>query len=111
MVSFYVGLLFFLQQLTINSNFMDLACHVSFQVFILKNLFSIVFTHFITNSISFLCLVVVVVVTTPSCQMVVDFISSTTQVNVFSMKLKLCCEVAKTPFIFFSYVWLFSSSC
>jgi hypothetical protein len=46
----------------------------------------------------------------PSCQMTIDFISSTTRVNVFSMILKFCCKVAKTPFIFFFCVWLFSNS-
>ncbi len=82
---------------TINSKFMDLACHVSFQVFILKNFFLVIFTHFVTNSISSLCLVVVVVVTTPSCQTTIDFISSITRANVLSMILKFCCKVAKIP--------------
>lgn len=84
---------------------MDFACQVSSLVYVSRNFHLIVFKHTLTNSISSLCLVIVVV-TFPSCCIIIVFIFSTTWMNMLLVLL----QSINAPFIRSSYTLAFSSS-
>lgn len=94
------------------SKLMDLVCQVSSLVYVSRNFRLIVFKHTLTNSISSLCLVVVVVIF-PSCCITIVFIFSTTRISMLLVLL----QSINAPFIwssgtlaFFSSYWVSWSS-
>jgi len=88
-----------------NSKLMDFACQVSSLVYVSRNFRLIVFKHTLTNSMSSLCLVVIVV-TFLSCCITIIFIFSTTRMSMLLILLKNI----NLPLIWSSYTLAFSSS-
>jgi len=84
---------------------MDFACQVSSSIYVSRNFRLIVFKHTLTNSISSLCLVIVVV-TFPSCCITIVFIFPLTRMNVLLGLLKNM----NLPLIWSSHTLAFSSS-
>ncbi len=84
---------------------MNLACQISSSVYVSRNFCLIVFKHTLINSISSLCLVVVVI-TFPSCCIAIVFIFSTTRMSVLLVLL----QSINVPFIWSSYALAFFSS-
>ncbi len=97
----------FLNNCTFNSKFKHLACQVSFSICISRNFCLTFFKHYVTNSISSLCLTNVMV-SVFSWRIVAFFISSTTQVNVPSTITKYCCRSSRVS-LASSSSWVFSN--
>ncbi len=95
---------------TSNSKPRHLACQVSFFICSSMNFYSTFFKHFVTNSISSLCLTNVVV-NTSSWWIVAFFISSTTWMNVPSTLANFYCRAFRVSLVSFSFSSKFSNVC
>ncbi len=105
---------------TFDSKFRHLACQVSFSICSSRNFYSTFFKHFLTNSISSLCLTNVVVNASSWSWTGAFFISSTIHVSVPSTIMKFYYRAFRVSFasssswVFSNFSWIswsFWSSC